>query len=151
MAGFGGISLLTGLFFLSKGAWPIFGFFGLDVLALWIAFRVNYRAARAREEVSVSRTRLMIRKTSPRGRSAKELQPVLGPVRRAAPPRIRCHADGRFRPWTRHRDRLLPEPGRPGNLRRRVRPRPGNRPARLSPAQASSTSFDATEESAFSL
>ena len=26
--------LVTGLFFLSKGAWPIFGFFGLDVLAI---------------------------------------------------------------------------------------------------------------------
>lgn len=72
MAGFGGISLLTGLFFLAEGAWPIFGFFGLDVLALWIAFRVNYRAARAREEVSVSRTRLTIRKTSPRGEVREE-------------------------------------------------------------------------------
>ena len=42
------------------------------MLALWIAFRVNYRAARAREEVSVSRTRLTIRKTSPRGEVREE-------------------------------------------------------------------------------
>jgi uncharacterized membrane protein len=40
---------VTGVIFLSHGAWPVFGFFGLDVVGLYIAFRVNYRAARARE------------------------------------------------------------------------------------------------------
>jgi uncharacterized membrane protein len=61
--------LVTGIFFLAQGAWPVFGFFGLDVLLIYIAFRVNYRAARAREEVSVSRTALDIRKTAPSGKS----------------------------------------------------------------------------------
>lgn len=61
--------LVTGAFFLSHGAWPIFGFFGLDVMLLYAAFRANYRAARAREEVSISRTALDIRKTAPSGRS----------------------------------------------------------------------------------
>lgn len=61
--------LVTGAFFLAHGAWPVFGFFGLDVLLLYFAFRLNYRAARAREEVSVSRTALDIRKTAPSGRS----------------------------------------------------------------------------------
>lgn len=65
----GGIWLVTGLFFLSIGAWPIFGFFGLDMLAIYIAFKLNYRAARAREEVSVSRLALDIVKTTPSGRS----------------------------------------------------------------------------------
>ena len=60
---------VTGAFFLSRGAWPVFGFFGLDVIAVYIAFRANYRAARAREEVSVSRTSLDIRKTAPSGKS----------------------------------------------------------------------------------
>lgn len=55
--------------FLAMGAWPVFGFFGLDVLAIWLAFRWNYRAARAREEVSVSRTALDILKVAPSGRS----------------------------------------------------------------------------------
>lgn len=59
----------TGLFFLSIGAWPVFGFFGLDMLAIYIAFRLNYRAARAREEVSVSRLALDIVKTAPSGSS----------------------------------------------------------------------------------
>ncbi len=60
---------IIGIIFLSHGAWPIFGFFGLDVVALYVAFRFNYRAARAREEVSVSRTELHIRKISPSGKS----------------------------------------------------------------------------------
>jgi uncharacterized membrane protein len=60
--------LVTGAFFLSVGAWPIFGFLGLDVLAVYIAFRINYRAARAREEVSVSRTLVDIRKIAPSGK-----------------------------------------------------------------------------------
>jgi len=61
-------SLVTGGFFLMHGAWPIFGFFGLDLLLIYIAFRLNYRAARAREEVSLSRTSLDILKTAPSGR-----------------------------------------------------------------------------------
>lgn len=60
---------VTGVIFLSYGAWPVFGFFGLDVLGLYIAFRLNYRAARACEEVSVSRTALDIRKVAPSGKS----------------------------------------------------------------------------------
>lgn len=61
--------LVTGIIFLSRGAWPVFGFFGLDVLLVYVCFRLNYRAARAREEVSVSRTSVDIRKTAPSGRS----------------------------------------------------------------------------------
>lgn len=61
--------IIIGAIFLSHGAWPVFGFFGLDVIALYIAFRINYRAARAREEVSLSHTQLCIRKISPSGKS----------------------------------------------------------------------------------
>ncbi len=59
--------LAVGALFLSIGAWPVFGFFGLDVLAIWLAFRWNYRAARAREEVEIRRTALDIRKIAPSG------------------------------------------------------------------------------------
>lgn len=63
------IWLTVGAIFLSVGAWPVFGFLGLDVLALYIAFRANYRAARVREEVSLSHTRLDIRKVAASGRT----------------------------------------------------------------------------------
>jgi len=61
--------MFTGIVFLSQGAWPVFGFFGLDVLLVYIAFRMNYRAARAREIVSVSRTALDILQVAPSGRT----------------------------------------------------------------------------------
>jgi uncharacterized membrane protein len=61
--------IVTGAIFLANGAWPVFGFFGLDVIGLYVAFRMNYRAARAREEVSVSRTALDIRKVAPSGKT----------------------------------------------------------------------------------
>jgi uncharacterized membrane protein len=64
----GFVWLATGLFFMSIGAWPVFGFFGLDFVAVYIAFRLNYRAARMCEEVTVSRASLDIRKVAPSGR-----------------------------------------------------------------------------------
>jgi uncharacterized membrane protein len=63
----GGFWFVTGVFFWSHGAWPVSGFFGLDFLGVWIAFRLNYRAARAYEVVEVSRTAVVIRKVAPSG------------------------------------------------------------------------------------
>ncbi len=60
--------LLHAIFFLATGAWPIVLFFGLDFLLLWGAFWLSYRSGRAREEVTVSRTDVLIRKFSPAGR-----------------------------------------------------------------------------------
>jgi uncharacterized membrane protein len=57
--------------FMILGAWPVAGFFGLDLLALWIAFRVNYRAAKSFEEVAVSRIEVMLRKVTARGRTTE--------------------------------------------------------------------------------
>jgi uncharacterized membrane protein len=59
----------TGTYFWSLGAWPVIGFVGLDLLAIFIAFRLNYRAARAYEEVEVSRLAIVIRKVAPSGRT----------------------------------------------------------------------------------
>ena len=64
----GAICLLYGGFFMATGAWPIGFFFGLDFVLLYGAFWLNYRAARAREEVTISRTHVSIRKFSPAGR-----------------------------------------------------------------------------------
>lgn len=65
------IWLGVGALFLSIGAWPIFGFFGLDVLLIYVAFRANYLAARAREEVVVSRTALDIKQVAATGRTVE--------------------------------------------------------------------------------
>jgi len=55
-------------YFWSIGAWPILGFAGLDFFAIWLAFHVNYRAARAYEEIIVHRAALVIRKVAASGR-----------------------------------------------------------------------------------
>jgi uncharacterized membrane protein len=74
---FGAVSFLSGIAFLLMGAWPVFGFFGLDVLLLYWAFRLNYRHAAAYEEVKVTPSRLTVRKVSHRGRAREwELNPL---------------------------------------------------------------------------
>ena len=64
---FGGVSFVSGMAFLMMGAWPVFGFFGLDVLLLYWGFRINYRHAAAFEEVSVTPTALKVRQVDHRG------------------------------------------------------------------------------------
>jgi uncharacterized membrane protein len=68
MGVFAGISFVAGIVFLIAGAWPVFGFFGLDVLLLYWAFRLNYRHAGAYEEVKVTPSALTVRKVSHHGR-----------------------------------------------------------------------------------
>jgi uncharacterized membrane protein len=65
------VSFVAGMVFLIMGAWPVLGFFGLDVLLIYWAFRINYRRALAYEEVMVTPTELRIRKVSHRGKVAE--------------------------------------------------------------------------------
>jgi uncharacterized membrane protein len=62
------ISFAAGFAFLMMGAWPVLGFFGLDVLAIYLAFRINFRRARASEEIRVTPSELRFRRISHRGR-----------------------------------------------------------------------------------
>ena len=71
MTAVGGISFVAGTAFLLLGAWPVFGFFGLDVLLVYWAFRVNYRAAAAFEEVTVTACELRVRQVSHRGKASE--------------------------------------------------------------------------------
>lgn len=61
------VSVVAGLAFLLMGAWPVFGFFGLDMLAIYWAFRVNFRRARASEEILITPSELRVRRVSHRG------------------------------------------------------------------------------------
>ena len=67
MLAIGGISFVSGMVFLMLGAWPVFGFLGLEVLLIYIAFRASFRSARAYEEVTVTASELTVRKVSHRG------------------------------------------------------------------------------------
>jgi uncharacterized membrane protein len=67
MAFLSAVSFAAGLAFLLMGAWPVLGFFGLDVVAIYWAFRINFRHARASEEIRVTPSELRVRRISHRG------------------------------------------------------------------------------------
>ena len=59
MAFFTAISVIVGGYFWSLGAWPVFGFFGLDVGLLYGAFRLNYRYGKRYETLSMAEEKLV--------------------------------------------------------------------------------------------
>ena len=61
------VSFVAGVAFLLMGAWPVLGFFGLDVLVIYWAFRVNFRRGDASEEITVTPSELRVRRISHRG------------------------------------------------------------------------------------
>jgi uncharacterized membrane protein len=71
MALVGGFGFIGGLFFFWLGAWPVVGFLGLDVALVYWAFRANYRAAAAFEEITVTPSELRVRRVSHRGEIAE--------------------------------------------------------------------------------
>ena len=52
------VSFAAGVAFLLMGAWPVFGFFGLDVLAIYWAFKISFRRAKAYEEIRLTPSEL---------------------------------------------------------------------------------------------
>ena len=73
----GVVSFAGGMFFFMIGAWPVVGFLGLDVLLVYWAFRANYRAALAFEQVTVTPSELRVRRVSHRGKVSEwTLNPV---------------------------------------------------------------------------
>jgi uncharacterized membrane protein len=64
-------SFTVGLAFWWEGAWPIVGFCGLDVLLVQFAFRMNYRASRAAEEIRLTPSELVVTRTTARGVSTE--------------------------------------------------------------------------------
>jgi uncharacterized membrane protein len=104
IAAIAGLSFSIGTYVWWIGAWPVIGFVGLDALAIVLAFKLNARAARAFEEVEVSRAAIIVRKVTASGR-AQELrfnpQWVLLEVEKA-------EDEGVIRIVLRMRDRRIP-------------------------------------------
>ncbi|MEM6383406.1 MAG: DUF2244 domain-containing protein [Pseudomonadota bacterium] len=72
-----GLATSSGIMFLAVGAWPVLAFLVLDVLIVWAAFQINYRAGRAYEEVVVTPDCLTIKRVSGWGRvTTDSLHPV---------------------------------------------------------------------------
>lgn len=68
MLSFGAVSFLAGLVFFTLGAWPVTGFFGLDLALVYVAFKLNYRAGRLHELVDLTPELLTITRVHPTGR-----------------------------------------------------------------------------------
>ncbi len=68
MLALGVYNFCAGTLFLWLGAWPVFGFLGLEFAAIYGAFRWNYWRARAYEDVRISRDLLLIRAVSAHGK-----------------------------------------------------------------------------------
>jgi uncharacterized membrane protein len=64
-------AVVSSIPFMIAGAWPVTFFFGLDVVALYIAFRINFRDARGFEDVAVTPLKVSLAKVSPKGERAE--------------------------------------------------------------------------------
>src|SRR5690242_6204647 len=61
------VSLAAGVGFVAVGAWPVIGFFGLDVALVYLAFRLNYRTARQSETIRLADDAFTVERVSVRG------------------------------------------------------------------------------------
>jgi uncharacterized membrane protein len=62
-----GVSGAVAVVFVLRGAWPVTPFFGLDLLLVYVAFRVSYRQARRREALRLTEESLTVERIDPRG------------------------------------------------------------------------------------
>ena len=69
MAAIATVSFAAGAAFFMMGAWPIPGFFGLDVVLIYVAFKLNYRSGRGFEAVNIIDHQLIVSKVDPDGRA----------------------------------------------------------------------------------
>jgi|TARA_Y200000002_G_scaffold61804_1_gene47002 uncharacterized membrane protein len=58
----------VGIFFWHIGAWPVFGFLGLDVFLLYYAFRINYKSGEIFETIKLIKQNLLITRNFPSGK-----------------------------------------------------------------------------------
>jgi len=61
------LALVPGIVFYVAGAWPVVGFMGLDVLAIWAALTISMRGGKAFEVVTLWPTSLELKKVDAKG------------------------------------------------------------------------------------
>tara|TARA_X000000950_G_scaffold281330_2_gene377727 strand:+ start:474 stop:950 length:477 start_codon:yes stop_codon:yes gene_type:complete len=62
------ICLTGGMIFWYLGAWPVFGFLGLDILLIYGAFKLNYRSGSMYERLYIISKKLKILRSLPSGK-----------------------------------------------------------------------------------
>ena len=68
MLAIGSLAFIIGFGFFLAGAWPVIGFLGLELLIVWGAFKLNYRAARRHETVITEADGIIIQRKDPDGK-----------------------------------------------------------------------------------
>jgi len=82
------VSAAAGAGFFVIGAWPVTGFFGLDVLLVYLAFRWSYREGRRAELIRLDHDGLTVRRVEPSGRHSEwRFEPYWVRVSMDDPPR----------------------------------------------------------------
>lgn len=85
------VNVVTGAAFLMLGAWPVFGFCGLDVLLIYWAFRASYRDGRMSETIELEYGRLSLVRRFPSGKLEQfEMNPYWARVHVAETPGRPC-------------------------------------------------------------
>jgi uncharacterized membrane protein len=64
-------AFVAGMIFMLLGAWPVLGFFALDVALIYLAFKANYSWARTYETVRLSENALVVERISPSGKARR--------------------------------------------------------------------------------
>ena len=67
MLGMSSVSLIIAVGFALAGAWPVAGFLGIDLLLLYLAFRLARTRARRREHIRIDASGLLVRRVEPDG------------------------------------------------------------------------------------
>jgi len=81
------VNLAIALYFVSRGAWPIAPFLGIDVALLAWAFRASLVAARREEHVTLTHATLRVARRPPRGQGDEvRFNPYWVRVEMAEPP-----------------------------------------------------------------
>ena len=61
------VSAVVSIKMMQAGFWPVAGFFGLDMLALFIALKISFRRGRSFEEVMISPIAVILARVTHRG------------------------------------------------------------------------------------
>ena len=98
------MALVPGLVFYVAGAWPVIGFMGLDVLAIWAALTISMRGGKVQEVVTLWPTSLELKRIDAKG--AEDVLAFL-------PQNVRFLVDRDFNErvtglWLKEQDRKIP-------------------------------------------
>ena len=76
MIAIGAISFTAGVIFITMGAWPVTGFFGLDLVLVWLAFKISYRDGRLREWIRIDARDIELVRRLPAGHVRRYRMPT---------------------------------------------------------------------------